>query len=61
MSELGSKHALEQMLLRVREKILGPMPKNRNDFMPKAVLKKLYREKAEDIVAISDFELIGHY
>ena len=57
MSELGSKHALEQMLLRVREKILGPMPKNRNDFMPKAVLKKLYREKAEDIVVMDSNEL----
>ena len=57
ISELGSKHALDQILLRERRKILGPMPKNRNDFNPKEILQSLYKEKANDIIIMDSNEM----
>ena len=39
---LGSYHGLESRLLRIREKIIGPLPKNRDWFDPRHFLKKIY-------------------
>ena len=41
-SEMGSKNSLEQRLLRVREKIIGPLPKSRDRFDPKHFLKRVF-------------------
>ena len=39
---LGGHHALEQKLLRVRDTIIGKMPRNRDLFDPNYFLKKVY-------------------
>ena len=39
---LGSYHALELRLLRIREKIIGPMPRSRDRFDPKHFLKRIF-------------------
>ena len=42
VAALGSYHALELRLLRIREKIIGPMPRSRDRFDPRHFLKKIY-------------------
>ena len=51
-AELGTKRSLEQKLLRVRNKIIGPMPKTRNSFNPEEMLEKLFKDKSKDIVVM---------
>ena len=39
---LGSYHGLELRMLRVRELIIGPMPRSRDSFDPKYFLKRIF-------------------
>ena len=47
---LGSNHALEQRLLRVRDSIIGKMPKNREMFNPKYFLKRIFGETKVEVL-----------
>ena len=51
-SEIGTSHALEQRLLRVRENSIGSLPKNKDRFYPKYFLKRVFKKKGEDIVVL---------
>ena len=56
-SEMGSKNSLEQRLLRIREKIIGPLPKSRDRFDPNHFLKRVFKKKGEDIVILDSNKL----
>ena len=56
-SEIGTNHALEQRLLRVREKIIGALPKNRDRFDPRHFLKRVFKKKGEDVVILDSNKL----
>ena len=44
LESLGNQKALEQMLLRTRSSVIGPMPKHRNNFNPDLFLKRVFRK-----------------
>ena len=51
-SEIGTNHAPEQRLLRVRENSIGSFPKNKDRFDPKYFFKRVFQKKVEDIVIL---------
>ena len=57
VSELGSNHSLELKLLRVRNKIIGPLPKSRDRFDPRHFLKKIFKNKAENVEVLDSNKL----
>ena len=56
-SEIGSKHSLELKLLRVREKIIGSLPKSRDRFDPKHFLKRVFKGNADEIEILDSNKL----
>ena len=56
-SEIGTNHAPEQRLLRVRENSIGSLPKNKDRFDPKYFLKRVLKKKGEAIVILDSNKL----
>ena len=48
-------------MLRVREKIIGPLPKSRDRFDPKHFLKRVFKKKGEDIVVLDSNKLLDNW
>ena len=54
ISSLGSNHALELRLLRVRDEMIGSMPKSRDHFDPVYFLERIYGENNKVVVLDSN-------
>ena len=50
IDSLGSHHALELRLLRVRDEKIGHMPKSRDHFDPNFFLKRIYGENQKVVI-----------
>ena len=54
VSELGPDSALDKQMYRVRQEVIGPTPKSRNDFIPKDFLLNIFNDESNTIVMDSN-------
>jgi len=51
LQELGTDHGMEQRLYRIRERQIGKMPRNQDEFYPRKLLTKVHGKKSEKVLA----------
>ena len=54
---LGSYHSLEMRLLRVRDTVIGPNPRNRDMFNPEVFLKNVFDDDDDKIIVLDSNSL----
>ena len=57
LAELGTDHGMQQRLYRVRDRKIGKMPRGREHFNPKELLKRLHGRKGEKVVILDSNNL----